>query len=88
MERDLIDEKVKLSGRLKQEYLLEASLYHDVTFVGDRQVFNTMKDNLNRIEKNLKDIQLLDELEDKDLYILKTIIEMIRSLNDIDVSNG
>ena len=47
-----------------------------------------MKDNLNRIEKNLKDIQLLDELEDKDLYILKTIIEMIRSLNDIDVSNG
>lgn len=44
MERDLIDEKVRLSGRLKQECLLEASLHHDVTFIGDRQVFNTMKD--------------------------------------------
>lgn len=73
VERDLIDEKVKLSGRLKQEYLLEASLNHDVTFVGDRQVFNTMKDNLNRIEKRLKDINLLEEIEVKDMYILKTI---------------
>ena len=81
MERDLIDEKVKLSGRLKQEYLLEASLYHDVTFVGDRQVFNTMKDNLNRIEKRLKDINLLEEIEVKDMYILKTIMEMLENLS-------
>lgn len=82
VERDLIDERVKLSGRLKQEYLLEASLNHDVTFVGDRQVFNTMKDNLNRIEKRLKDINLLEEIEVKDMYILKTIIEMLENSNN------
>lgn len=80
MERDLLDEKVKLSGRLKQEYLAEAVLNHEVTFVGDRQVFNTLRDNLKRIERELKEIDMAFEIEEKDMYILKTIIEMFKSL--------
>lgn len=80
MERDLLDEKVKLSGRLKQEYLTEAVLNHEVTFVGDRQVFNTLKDNLKRIERELKEIDMAFEIDEKNMYLLKTIIEMFKSL--------
>lgn len=80
MERDLLNEKVKLSGRLKQEYLTEAVLNHEVTFVGDRQVFNTLKDNLKRIERELKEIDMAFEIEEKDTYLLKTILEMFESL--------
>lgn len=80
MERNLLDEKVKLSGRLKQEYLTEAVLNHEVRFVGDRQVFNTLKDNLKRIERELKEIDMAFEIEEKDTYILKTILEMFESL--------
>ena len=80
MERDLLDEKVKLSGRLKQEYLTEAALNHEVTFVGDRQVFNTLKDNLKRIERELKEIDMAFEIDEKDMYLLKIIIEMFESL--------
>lgn len=80
MERNLLDDKVKLSGRLKQEYLTEAVLNHEVRFVGDRQVFNTLKDNLKRIERELKEIDMAFEIEEKDTYILKTILEMFESL--------
>lgn len=82
MERDLLDDKVKLSGRLKQEYLTEAVLNHEVVFVGDRQVFNTLKDNLRRIERELKEIDMASEIDEKDIYLLKTIIEMIGSINE------
>ncbi|MGO3751732.1 MAG: plasmid mobilization protein [Peptoniphilaceae bacterium] len=80
IERDLLDEKVKLSGRLKQEYLTEAVLNHEVTFVGDRQVFNILTDNLKRIERELKEIDMAFEVDEKDMYILKTILEMFESL--------
>lgn len=77
-EKDLLNEKVKLSGLLKQEYLTEAALNHKVIFVGDRQVFNVMKDNLERIENKLKEVQ--SKVDEKDMDILKTIIEMIERL--------
>lgn len=77
-ESNLLNEKVKLSGRLKQEYLTEAALNHKVIFVGDRKVFNTMKDNLKRIENQLKEMK--SEISKKDMYLLETIIEMMESL--------
>lgn len=80
MERDLLDKKIKLSGRLKQEYLTEAVLNHKVIFVGDREVFNTLKDNLKRIERELKEIDMVSEINEKDMYLLKTIIEMFENL--------
>ena len=52
-EKDLINEKVKLSGRLKQEYLTEAVLNHEVIFVGDRRVFNVMMGILKDIKVEL-----------------------------------
>ncbi|MGO1580125.1 MAG: plasmid mobilization protein [Peptoniphilaceae bacterium] len=80
MERDLLDKKIKLSGRLKQEYLTEAVLNHKVIFVGDREVFSTLKDNLKRIERELKEIDMVSEINEKDMYLLKTIIEMFENL--------
>ena len=79
-EVNLLDEKVKLSGRLKQEYLTEAVLNHKVIFVGDRQVFNTMIENLERIEKQLKSIEIISQVDENNISILKTIIEMIDSI--------
>ena len=79
-ESDLLNEKVKLSGKLKQEYLTEAALNHKVIFVGDRQVFNILEANLKRIEKELKDIDKDIDLNEEDMYLLKIIIEMFKSL--------
>lgn len=81
-ERNLLDEKVKLSGRLKQEYLTEAVLNHKIVCVGDRQVFNTVMDNLRRIERELKEIDMAYEIDENDIYLLKTIIEIIGSINE------
>lgn len=80
MEKELIDEKVKLSGRLKQEYLIGAALNHRVIFIGDRQVFNIMMVNLKKIDTRLK------EIDKKDMYILKTIIEMMGNLYEKEKS--
>lgn len=79
-EKDLINEKVKLSGRLKQEYLIEAVLNHEVIFVGDRRVFNVMMGILKDIKVELKEIEETSEVNENDIYLLKTTIEMMENL--------
>lgn len=79
-EKDLINEKVKLSGRLKQEYLIEAALNHEVIFVGDRRVFNVMMGILKDIKVELKEIEKTSEVNENDIYLLKTTIEMMENL--------
>lgn len=86
IEKELIDEKVKLSGRLKQEYLIDAVLNHKVIFRGDRQVFNIMMANLEKIDARLKEIESPAEINEKDMYILKTIIEMMDNLYEKEKS--
>lgn len=79
-EKDLINEKVKLSGRLKQEYLIEAVLNHEVIFVGDRRVFNVMMGILKDIKVELKEIEETSEVNENDIYLLKTTIKMMENL--------
>lgn len=79
-EKDLINEKVKLSGRLKQEYLIEAALNHEVIFVGDRRVFNVMMGILKDIKVELKEIEKISEVNENDIYLLKTTIKMMENL--------
>lgn len=79
-EKDLINEKVKLSGRLKQEYLIEAALNHEVIFVGDRRVFNVMMGILKDIKVELKEIEEISEGNENDIYLLKTTIKMMENL--------
>ena len=79
-EKDLINEKVKLSGRLKQEYLIEAVLNHEVIFVGDRRVFNVMMGILKDIKVELKEIEEISEVNENDIYLLKTTIKMMENL--------
>jgi len=80
IENELLNEKVKLSGRLKQDYLTEAALNHKVIFVGDRSVFNTMMGILKNIENELKRIEKASEINESDIYLLKTTIEMMGNL--------
>ena len=79
-EKDLINEKVKLSGRLKQEYLIEAVSNHEVIFVGDRRVFNVMMGILKDIKVELKEIEETSEVNENDIYLLKTTIKMMENL--------
>lgn len=79
-EKDLINEKVKLSGRLKQEYLIEAVLNHEVIFVGDRRVFNVMMGILKDIKVELKEIEETSEVNENNIYLLKTTINMMENL--------
>lgn len=83
-EKDLINEKVKLSGRLKQEYLIEAVLNHEVIFVGDRRVFNVMMGILKDIKVELKEIEKISEVNENDIYLLKTAIKMMENLFEKD----
>ena len=80
-EKDLLDQKIKLSGLAKQDYMAQAVLNNEVVVIGNVRVFDEMEKQLYVIEDSLKLILNGSEVEHEKLEILKFILEMYKGLN-------
>lgn len=80
-EQEKLNDRIRLCGYTKQDYLIKSALMQRLLVVGDRKVLNEFKKQLNSIEEELKRIENISELDEVSFENLKTILEIMRELN-------
>lgn len=80
-EQEKLNDRIRLCGYTKQDYLIKSSLMQRLLVVGDRKVLNEFKKQLNSIEEELKRIENISEFDEVSFENLKTILEIMRELN-------
>lgn len=80
-EQEKLNDRIRLCGYTKQDYLIKSALMQRLIVVGDRKVLNEFKKQLNSIEEELKRIENISEFDEVSFENLKTILEIMRELN-------
>lgn len=79
-EKKLLDERIKLSGLMRQEFFIKSCLYQKVTTVGNVKTFDVMKKKIAMIDKHLLSITKSEELDLEVLESLRMILEILDGL--------
>lgn len=82
-----LNERVHLSGRQKQDYLIKSVLYQQVIVVGNQMVFNRLSDKLDRIAEQLARIEKTSDLDGEILAPIRTAIDILNGFKD-EVGRG
>lgn len=77
-----LNERVYLSGRQKQDYLIRSVLYQQVVVVGNQMVFNRLGDKLGQIAEQLIRIEKASDLDDEILAPIRTAIDILNGFRD------
>lgn len=80
-DRDLIFEKIRLSGLQRQDYMTKAILNAPIEVVATRKVIDYCKEELNAIQKELERLKSFDELPRLSQEKLNNILEVIKAAN-------
>lgn len=81
MEREELDERVRLSGRKKQDYMIQSSLHQKLVVVGDKRMFLKLQESLGEIEKELKRVVSADAIDMEKIVSLRTVAEIIYGMS-------
>lgn len=79
-EREELDNRIKLSGMVKQDYMIKSALYQKICVVGNPRVFDEIKIQLEEIQEHMKKAKSWDDVNEVKLVTLKTIAEIVASL--------
>lgn len=78
-EVDELDLRVKLCGLSKQDYLINAALNNKIEAIGNPLMMITFKKTLLEIEKELKRVDVLGELDQEVLVSIRTMREILEA---------
>ncbi|MGL5258507.1 MAG: plasmid mobilization protein [Lachnospiraceae bacterium] len=78
-----LDNRVKLSGMQKQDYLIQSVLYQEITVRGHRAMYDEFRKHLLSIEIELKRLNDVTDMDDELLTPLKTILEIMQEVNKL-----
>lgn len=81
LEREELDNRIKLSGMVKQNYMIKSTLYQQICVVGNKKVFAEIKDQLAVIQEEMMKAKSWNDLDIVKLESLRTIAEIIAGLN-------
>lgn len=76
-EKRLFEDRVAMSGLLKQDYIIQALLFADVQFRGSNIAIKKIEERLSEIEMNIKGVMKKD-LDNVLMEELATIIELMQ----------
>ena len=79
-EKNLIENRIELSGLKKSDYFIESCLYQKILVKGNIRTSDKMKEQLARIADALKECEeenFFGVLSGEDVIALKTILEML-----------
>lgn len=77
-EKRLFEDRVAMSGLLKQDFIIQSLLFSDVQFLGSNISIKKIKERLNEIEMNIKSVLKKNELDSVLMEELTTIIELMQ----------
>ena len=77
-EKRLFDDRVAMSGLLKQDYIIQSLLFSNVEFRGSNIAIKKIEERLNGIEMEIKSVLKKKELDSVLMEELSTIIELMQ----------
>lgn len=82
-ENEELNNRVKLSGfRTKQEYIIQSVLHQKVVAIGNPLMFLQFRQNLLRIEEELKRIGKASEMDEELLTPIRSMLEILEGLKE------
>ncbi|EHL18652.1 hypothetical protein HMPREF9628_02039 [Peptoanaerobacter stomatis] len=75
-EKRLFEDRVTMSGLLKQDFIIQSLLFSDVQFRGSNIAIKRIEERLDAIEMNIKSVLKKEELDSVLMEELATIIEL------------
>ena len=86
-EKQLIDERIALSGLPRAEFFIQSCMYQKVITFGNVKTFDGIKKKLLVIDEHLQAVEKSEELDLKTLESLRMILEMFGGLERKDEVN-
>ena len=86
-EKQLIDERIALSGLPRAEFFIQSCMYQKVITFGNVKTFDGIKKKLLVIDEHLQAVEKSAELDLKILESLRMILEMLAGLEREDEVN-
>ena len=86
-EKQLIDERIALSGLPRAEFFIQSCMYQKVITFGNVKTFDGIKKKLLVIDEYLQAVEKSEELDLKTLESLRMILEMFAGLERKDEVN-
>ena len=87
-EKQLIDERIALSGLPRAEFFIQSCMYQKVITFGNVKTFDWMKKKLLVIDEHLQAVEKSEEMDLEILESLRMILEMLTGLEREDEVNG
>ena len=87
-EKQLIDERIALSGLPRAEFFIQSCKYQKVITFGNVKTFDGIKKKLVAIDEHLQAVEKSEEMDLEILESLRMILEMLTGLEREDEVNG
>lgn len=87
-EKQLIDERIALSGLPRAEFFIQSCMYQKVITFGNVKTFDGIKKKLVAIDEHLQAVEKSEEMDLEILETLRMILEMLAGLEREDEVNG
>lgn len=75
-ERVQLDKRIELSGRRKQDYMIQSALCQQLIVLGNKSLYLKLKERLDEIETQLHRIEKQEDVDPIVLYELRVIFEI------------
>ena len=86
-EKQLIDERIALSGLPRAEFFIQSCMKQKVITFGNVKTFDAIRKKLLVIDEHLQAVQKSEELDLEILEFLRMILEMFEGLEREDETN-
>ena len=79
-EKELIENRIKLTGMLKSKFFIQSCLYQTILVKGNIKTFIEIKKQIEQISKQINRNPNLEELEPEQVESLRIILEILNTL--------
>ena len=76
-EKQMIEERVRLSGMAKGEYFIQSCMYQKISVQGNVRTFDAIKESVSKLDRKLMELQSVEELDEVTLESLRMVLELL-----------
>lgn len=81
-EKQLIDDRIALSGLGKADFFIQSCMYQKISTFGNVRTFEEIKKKMLLIDRHLQEVERTEELDVEILESLRMILEMLNGLEN------
>ena len=81
-ERAELEQRILMSGKKKQDYMIQSSLEQKLEIVANRKMLMNIQERMDIIETELKRVASVDALDMDKLAGLKALIELFQAVKE------